>query len=253
MRNVALLARFDGRNYHGWQRQQNGMTVQQRLEEAIASCCGGSHTLYGCSRTDAGVHALSYVCNFHTAASIPTKKLVPALNCQLPGDIRVFDAIEVPDDFHARHSCRGKRYRYLIDPRQVADPFLLGRAWHRPFDLDLSVMRQAASRMLGRHDFSCFMAADHNHKTTQRTIRSLHVDGFGDGLVAVEIEADAYLYNMVRIITGTLFYCGIGKLSVEAIPEILKSRDRTLAGPTAPPDGLYLVEVQYDISLQRKA
>lgn len=253
MRNVALIARFDGRNYHGWQRQQNSMTVQQRLEEAIALRCGEIHTLYGCSRTDAGVHALFFVCNFHTDATIPTDHLVPALNCLLPGDIRVVDAMDVPEDFHARYSCKGKRYRYLIDPRPVADPFLVGRAWHRPYAINLPAMQRAALQMLGRHDFSCFMAAGHNHKTTERTIRSLQVNFVEDGLIAVEIEADAYLYNMVRIITGTLFYCGIDRLPVEKMAEILQSRNRALAGPTAPPDGLYLVEAQYDILLQRKA
>ncbi len=245
-RNIALTLSFEGSAYHGFQRQKNVPSVQQALEEAISYTTGEPCTLYGCSRTDAGVHARHYVCSFRTDNRIPADRLPFALNARLDGDIAVSAAADMPPYFHARHSCSGKEYVYRLLNTPFKDPFLKSRAWHVPNALDLEAMRAGAQQLLGRHDFSAFMAAGNSHKTTVRTVRDLRVTGEPGGEIAVTIYADAYLYNMVRIIVGTLIYCGTGKLLPQDVARILAERIRKHAGPTAPPEGLYLNRVEYD-------
>jgi len=245
MRNIAITLCFDGRRYHGWQCQQNAMTVQQRLEEAIESLTSERVRLTACSRTDAGVHANMFVCNFRTRCTIPTQKLPFALNAKLDGDISVLQAREANAAFNSRFDCVGKEYVYRILNRTFRDPFLCGRAWHYPYGLDIWAMRRAADFIPGRRDFSAFMAQGSSVKTTVRDVKYIEVKKDGD-MVDIYVCADGFLYNMVRIITGTLVWAGRGKIAPEYVGDIISAGKRELAGPTAPPDGLYLNRVFYD-------
>ena len=242
--NIRLRISYDGTQYHGWQRQENALTVQQLIEEAIFKITGSMPSVCGCSRTDAGVHAASYYCNFYSETKIPCEKLPIALNTALPQDVRVEEACYVDDDFHSRFSAKNKTYRYYIRNSRVAGAFS-GRYSHLiPVELDVEKMQQAAKHFVGEHDFTAFMATGGQQKTTVRTVNSLTVEK-NDKMICIEINANAYLYNMVRIITGTLVYVGMGKLTAEEIPEIIESKDRTRAGITAPAKGLFLYEINY--------
>ncbi len=242
--NIRLRISYDGSSYHGWQRQDNALTIQQLIEEAIFKITGNMPSVCGCSRTDAGVHAASYYCNFYSDTQIPCEKLPIALNTALPRDVRVESACYVEEDFHSRFSAKNKTYRYYIRNSRVAGAFS-GRYSHLvPVELDVSKMQQAAKAIVGEHDFTAFMATGSQQKTTVRTVNSLTVEKT-DNMICIEINANAYLYNMVRIIAGTLIYVGIGKLQPRDIPEIIESRDRTRAGITAPAKGLFLYQVNY--------
>ncbi len=247
MKNIAMRLTYDGTNYHGWQFQKNGITIQQTLEEALSNLTGEEIKVTGCSRTDAGVHALDYVMNFKSGTEIPVEKLPYALNYKLNGEIVATDAWEVPDDFNARFSSKGKRYIYRIWNGKMKNPFHRGYSWYLPYNLNVEKMKRAAEFFIGKHDFSAFMAAGGSQKTTVRTIRECSVsqDAELSQLLTVTVEADAFLYNMVRIITGTLAEVGFGKIDAEDIPEIIKSGDRRESGLTAPPEGLFLKEVLY--------
>jgi tRNA pseudouridine38-40 synthase len=215
------------------------------LEQAIAVVTKVSHRINGSGRTDAGVHALGQVVNFRTTASIPTDRFVPALNSVLPRDIVVTEAEEVPLDFHARFSAKRKTYRYWIETGKV--PNVLRRRYSHfvSVPLNLDRLKQAAQRLVGEHDFASFQASGSNVKTTVRRIYRLDVTSNPDGLIEIEVEANGFLYNMVRIIVGTLIEVGRGKLAPEEIDDILAARDRNAAGPTAPPQGLCLLRVDY--------
>lgn len=249
MKKLAMKIRYDGTNYHGWQRQKNAVTVQQVIEEALSDLTGEPVTVTGCSRTDAGVHALEYYFHFESNTSIPTEKLPYALNYRLGEDISAVEAFEVPEEFNARFSAKGKRYIYRIQNAKTKNPFLNRYSWHIPYHLQVEDMIKAAPILEGTHDFAGFMAAGGDQKTTVRTVRVCRVvqDAEMPESITVTVEADAFLYNMVRIITGTLAEVGFGRIRVEELPEILVSCDRTRCGLTAPPQGLFLKKVYYDL------
>lgn len=244
MRNIRLTIQYNGAAYHGWQRQLNAICVQQVIEDIIADITGEEITLYGCGRTDAGVHALKYVCNFHTNTQIPIDKLRLVINHQLPLDICCVEAEQADDGFHSRYDAIGKRYTYKILNREMRDVFLDKQAWYYSRPIDVELMKAAAAPFLGEHDFTAFCSADSTVSSKVRTIHELSVGKDGD-MISIDIKGNGFLYNMVRIIVGTLVYVGIGKLDICDIANIIQSRNRTLAGITAPPQGLYMAEVYY--------
>ncbi len=247
MRRIAMRFRYDGTDYHGWQRQKNGVTVQQKIEEALSELTGEEISVTGCSRTDAGVHALDYVLHFDTDTGIPVEKLPYALNYRLKDDITAIAARQVAEDFHARFSAQGKQYVYHIWNGKQKNPFLMRYSWYVPYDLDVSAMQKAAPAFVGTHDFAGFMAAGGSQKTTVRTVRICEVVQHGEQpeWITVTVEADAFLYNMVRIMVGTLAEIGFGKIRGEDLPQLIAACDRKRCGLTAPPEGLFLKKVYY--------
>ncbi len=239
-----LTLEYDGTGYSGWQRQLNGPSVQQSLEEALTKLLGVTTQVTGASRTDAGVHALGQRAHFDAATTIPPDKLPFAVNTKLPRDIRVLAAQQVKREFHARFDARGKEYGYTILNRRHASALHRDRAAHVPLPLDDERMHAAAQTLLGRHDFAAFQAAGGSAKTTTRTIHRAQVERQGD-LLTLTLKGDAFLYNMVRIIAGTLILIGQQKLPMDSFTQAIKHKDRLLLGPTAPPQGLCLHEVYY--------
>lgn len=245
MRNIKLELRFDGRNYHGWQIQPNAVTVQEKVSSAVSEITKEAIKVFGCSRTDSGVHANHFVSSFKTNSKIPTDRIPFALNSLLPADIVCTGAYEMEESFHAIASAKRKTYLYKIENSHIGNPFLAGLVWHYPAKLDIEKMRLAARYFLGTHDFLGFAAAGFSAKTTERTIYELEVTKDED-IINIKVTGDGFLYNMVRIITGTLVWVGIGKIAPSDIPKIIKSKRRENAGITAPPDGLYLWRVYYE-------
>lgn len=245
IKNIAMRIKYDGTNYHGWQFQENAVTVQSIIEAALCETIGENIKVTGCSRTDSGVHALDYILNFKSQTRIPTEKLPYALNYRLPNDITAVDAWEAPPGFNARFSTNGKRYIYKIWNSVFKDPFLCRYSWHYPYKLCIKSMQAAASHFIGKHDFAGFMASGGQQTTTVRNIRicSVETDTENPELITITVEADAFLYNMVRIIVGTLTEVGCGKILSGDIPAIIKSADRKEGGITAPPQGLFLKKV----------
>ena len=233
--------------YHGWQSQRNGTTVQEIVSDAILRLTGAPPLpeLHGCGRTDAGVHALHYVANFQSDTKIPVDRLPYALRPYLPEDIVCYDASEAAEDFHARFSCLEKKYVYKLYSARISDPFLKNRAYCTPLTMDIAAMQDGAARIVGKHDFACFRASGYTSKGSVRTVFSCTVNTMDDGTVAISVSADGFLYNMVRIIAGTLYYIGIGKLAPTDIDLMLASGDRLAAGITLPPHGLYLDSARY--------
>lgn len=247
-RNIALLVEFDGTLLHGWQSQKTCRSVQVELEKAVLSVMGPSTRLNGCSRTDAGVHADGHVSNFSTNSEMPVEKIALALNSRLPEDVAVKAAAEVPASFHARHDAVAKTYLYRL--WNLPSPPTLRRfdTCHVPRVLDLDRMNAAAKHLEGRHDFSTFMAAGSAAASPVRTLYKVEARREGP-LVILEVRGDGFLYNMVRIVAGTLCSVGFGSLEPDAMPEILASRDRKRAGKTMPARGLSLVKVDYPETL----
>jgi tRNA pseudouridine38-40 synthase len=246
MTNIKLTLEYDGANYHGWQSQARSgtPTIQDTLEQAIHAIAREKIKTCSSGRTDAGVHALGHVANFRTSHAMPPLAWAPALNHLLPRDIRVLESVEVDPDFHARFSALGKLYRYRILCRRQPTALYRGYAWHVNLPLNIVRMRKAAAHLVGRHDFSAFRGSGCGAKTPVRTLRSIEIKRTGDFL-ELSLEADAFLQYMVRNITGTLVEVGLGRFSPGDVRQMLVSRDRTLAGRTAPPQGLYLVSVTY--------
>lgn len=245
MRNVCLKIQYDGTTLHGWQRQKDAMTVQQLLEDAVFALSGETVHFIGCGRTDAGVHALAYICNFHTESTIPDESFPAAMNTKLPACVRVLHAQTVPDEFHAQFDVVRKRYIYKIQTSKVPNVFLSPYTWHCPYSLDIAKMQRAAKHFLGEHDFEGFCASGATVTSFVRTIYALDVIKDGD-TVTVEVSGNGFLYNMVRIIAGTLVYVGSGKIDADDLPQIIESRDRSRAGITAPPHGLYMAGTEYE-------
>ena len=245
MRNIALFLSYLGTDYHGWQMQKNLPTVQETLEKAIQMIVGHSVHVTGCGRTDAGVHAKCYVANFRTTSTIPTDRLPYALNTHLPCDIVVTKAFEVHENFNAIGSCARKEYTYRIYNSRIKNPFYVNRAYFYPKRLDEEVMNRAARMFEGTHDFAAVRSVGTNVRSTVRTIHYCYVERKGE-MLELKVCANGFLYNMVRAITGTVLYAAEGKLTPEDIPVILDSGNRTLAGPTVPPGGLYLTRVWYE-------
>ena len=245
-RTIKLVVEYDGTGLCGWQRQDNGPTVQQHLEEVLAQMTGGPVQVVGASRTDAGVHALGQVASFQTEATIPLEGFRLGMNSLLPPAIAVVSAEEVAADFHARFSARGKRYRYAIWTRSSRAPLCRLQVWHKGgARLDLAAMRAAAAALPGERDWSAFRAAGCTARTSVRRIDSVEVSQPEAHRFEIAVEGNAFLRNMVRILVGTLVEVGQGRIEPGQVAEIVASCDRTRAGPTAPAHGLTLVEVIY--------
>lgn len=244
MHNIKLTLQYDGTSYHGWQTQENAVTVQATVENVIKKLTGTKPQLVGCGRTDTGVHAKKYICNFKSETSIPCDKLPYALNSQLPSNIVCTHAEYADRNFDSRKSAKGKTYTYLIANSQYRNVFYTTRAWHYRYKLDIEEMRKAARHFLGTHDFIGFAASGFTVKTTVRTITDIKIDSDGD-IISISVTGNGFLYNMVRIIAGTLVFAGNGKIKPEDIPDIIASKERKRAGITAPACGLYLTEVFY--------
>ncbi len=257
MRTLKLTLAYDGSAYVGWQRQDNGRSIQGELEAALHDIEERPISVVGAGRTDAGVHALGQVASLEIAHAIEPPALLRALNAKLPDDIRVLQTDVAPREFHARYSAAEKTYRYYVSTGAIAPPFSLRYAWHLPVPLDLGVMRDAAQQLGGRHDFSAFQAVGSAVETTVRTIASVTVSlqpawapwdaaqTTSTAIVAIEVTADGFLRHMVRTIVGTLVEVGRGRRAAGDIVRILASKRRARAGATAPARGLYLVRVAY--------
>ena len=245
MRNIALILMYNGTAYHGWQVQKTEVTVAQTLERGLSMVCGEPVKCTGCGRTDAGVHAEHYVANFRTSSRIPVDRIPFAVNTHIPEDIVVKAAYEVAEDFNAIGSCLKKEYTYRIYNSHIRNAFYVNRAWFYPKHLDETVMQRAASHFVGTHDFAAVRSVGTETRTTVRTVHYFNISRSGE-LIECRVCADGFLYNMVRAMTGTIVYAAEGKLSPQDIPAILESGNRTLAGPTVPPGGLYMTKLWYD-------
>lgn len=246
MRNIRLTLSYDGTDFNGWQTQPGYRTVQETLERAIAKLTGEARVRVNASgRTDAGVHALGQVVNFYTTTHHPPEVLVRAVNAHLPPDVVVREAADVPQSFDANRDAKRKLYRYVIHDGPVPDLFLRRYCSQSRHRLDADIMRRAAEPLKGRHDFHSFETDWPNRMSSVRTITHLSINRFGDWLW-LDVEADGFLYNMVRAIAGTLMNVGRGYWPEGRVAEILNAEDRTLAGPTAPAQGLFLVRVEYE-------
>ena len=245
MERLLLTLRYDGTAYHGWQVQPNGITVQQALQDAVEAVTGVRSGIIGCSRTDAGVHADMFCCTMDTDCPLRGNKLAAALNFHLPRDIAVYDAQQVAADFHPRYMAQGKRYVYRIWNGPQRHPVYEHYALHRHRPLDEKMLHQAAQDFVGTHDFAAFCGAGSAVEDTVRTVRACTVERQGE-LVLFSVEGDGFLYNMVRIMVGTLLEMADGRLPADASPTIIASKNRETAGPTAPAKGLCLQEVFYD-------
>lgn len=244
MRHLMLTIQYRGTNYCGFQVQPNGVSVAQVVQDAIEAVFKRRWPVKGCSRTDAGVHANHFVLSFFTDSPIPCDAVVRALNVHLPPDVAVLDCREIPEGFHPRYDCTGKRYLYQIWNSPVKNPFLTDLALYHKYPLDLSRMQQAADRFVGTHDFSAFCSAGSTVQDTVRTVTEVNVVRSGE-MVTIAVTGSGFLYNMVRIMVGTLLDVARGAISPEEISGIIESRDRSRAGATAPPHGLYLDMVFY--------
>lgn len=247
-RHVRLIVEYDGTGLCGWQRQANGPTVQQHLEDALARLLDHPVAVTGASRTDAGVHARGQVASFRTDRATPLHGIRRGLNSLLPPAIAVRAADDVGDDFHPRFSATGKHYRYTLLNRPDRAPRWHLRAWHRQRPLDLDAMTAAAGALLGEHDFAAFRAAGCTARTTHRRIDRIEIarPAWEPEVVVIDVRGNAFLRNMVRILAGTLVEVGEHRRPIAEVAEILASRDRTRAGQTAPAHGLELMEVSYD-------
>jgi tRNA pseudouridine38-40 synthase len=245
-RNFKIILAYDGTAYSGWQLQKNAATVQGEVEKALLKAFGHRHRLYASSRTDAGVHARAQTANFKTSVNIPAGKIPQALNSLLPGDIAVTSAAEVPTEFHSQFDAVEKHYKYYIYTSRTRDPFRERYSWRVGYPLNMQNMRRSCSVLKGEHDFRAFQAKDKRDRSSVRTINFLRVSSKKkDKIIVIDIKANGFLYNMVRNITGTLVDIGRGYLSPDSMRSILQSRDRKKAGPTAPPEGLFLHHVTY--------
>lgn len=243
-RNLKLIIEYEGTRYHGWQRQGELATIQKILEEKIALITQEKSSVISSGRTDAGVHALGQVANFTTHSGLPVRNLIRGLNSLLPEDIKIRDIAEVDQSFHSRFSARSKTYIYNIYNAPVPSVFFRNHSWYIYEKLNVEKMEEAARCLTGEHDFSSFCAAGHETKTYNRNVAGASFSCEGS-LIRFRIEASGFLKYMVRNIVGTLSYVGKDKLSPACLIDILEARDRTLAGPTAPPHGLFLESVQY--------
>lgn len=244
MKNIQMIIAYKGTRYAGWQRQPNVLTIEEALTGAIEAITGETVTLYGSGRTDAGVHALGQSANFHTESRVPPERFAAALNTKLPEDIRVLSSAEAPEGFHSRYSAKGKVYTYQLYLNPVLSPFYAEYSWHINYPVDVSRMKAASAAFLGEHDFRGFMAAGSSVRETVRTVRAITFEQEG-ALLRLTCTGNGFLYNMVRIMTGTLAEIGMGRIKAEALPGIIASCDRKQAGMTAPPQGLFLREVLY--------
>lgn len=241
---VRLTVAYDGTNYNGWQVQPNGVTVEEKLNEAVSALFGREIQVIGASRTDAGVHSLGNVCCFDVETRMPAEKISYALNQRLPEDIVVQDSCAVSDSFHPRYAKCRKTYEYRILNRRFRMPTRRLDTYFYYYPLDAERMQEAARFLEGEHDFRSFASVHMQTKTSVRTIYRCQVSR-QDDVIAIRVTGDGFLYNMVRIIAGTLVKVGAGEISPKQIPEILAAADRSAAGPTAPAHGLTMIGIEY--------
>ncbi len=247
-RSIALVTEYDGTRFYGWQSQKGGRTVQQTLEQALTRLFSQPVRLTGCSRTDSGVHAAGHVSHFSACGSIPTERIPFALNAVLPEDLAVRLAVDVPAAFHARYDAKAKQYMYKVQNTRWRPALAHRFLYHEPRPLDVRAMRAAATHLLGSHDFTSFMAAGSSAKTTVRHIYDIQVDHDpGPHLITIRVTGDGFLYNMVRILAGTLVYVGLHRYTPDDVPGIISACDRRRAGKTLPARGLTLSAVYYDL------
>ncbi|MBO4396841.1 MAG: tRNA pseudouridine(38-40) synthase TruA [Eubacterium sp.] len=253
MKRILLIIAYDGTDYAGWQRQDNALTVEEILEDALTSLTGEAIDIAGASRTDAGVHAYGNVAVFDTDSPIPPERFAIALNSYLPDAIRVTESMVVPDDFHPRYAESEKTYQYHILNTKIPLPTMSRYAHHVYEDLDVDAMRSASSCLIGEHDFTAFCSAGSQVKSKVRTIYSIDIDVTPlyeesedyDRDICIRITGNGFLYNMVRIIAGTLIEVGLGRFTPERVEQALTQKKRDLAGPTAPAKGLFLEMIDY--------
>jgi tRNA pseudouridine38-40 synthase len=250
MRNLKMIVSYDGAEFSGWQVQPNAITVQGTVASVIGRITGEKVLPQGSGRTDAGVHALAQVMTFVTQSSVPTGNFLKAMNDILPASVRVLEVTEVPPDFHARHSARAKTYRYRIYREAICPPFLARYVWHYPYPLAEEAMARGAGLVMGEHDFTSFAAVDPERgredspASNVRSIFSSSWERLGEEFVYT-VRGSGFLHHMVRNLVGTFILVGKGTLQVEDVTRILKARNRSAAGATAPANGLYLVGVEY--------
>ncbi len=244
MKRILLTLSYDGTAYHGWQIQPNGITVQETVQNALQKLLVSPHGVTGCSRTDAGVHAREFCCHIDCEENIPDSAFLRGLNSLLPSDIAVKGVKEVPPDFHARYSAKGKTYKYRILNSNIKDPFLSRYSWQIERTLDVEKMNEFCSALVGTHDFYAFSSSGRTVEDTVRTITECYTQRDGDEVI-LTVSANGFLYNMVRIIAGTAVEVSDGRIKPEDIHEILASKNRAMAGVTAPPNALMLWKVRY--------
>jgi len=244
-RNIRLVFAYDGTRYHGWQRQKNELTIQAVIEERLQLMTQSPVKLLASGRTDAGVHALSQVCNFKTPSRIPIDTLKRGLNSLLPPDILVKEATVVPLEFHSRYRAKSKIYEYRILNRQNPDIFRRNVLWHIRFPINVEAMSECLSIIRGTHDFSAFKSSGSANTDPVRTILSACIESDEDGVLRIIVEGNGFLRHMVRNIVGTLVEAGTGRMDLKRFVEVLESGDRQMAGRKAPAQGLFLVAVKY--------
>ncbi len=245
MRNIKLTIEYDGKDFNGWQKQPNKLNIQGELERAIGEITKEDNIeLNASGRTDAGVHALGQVANFKTNSSIPVEKFPIAINTKVKKSIVVKSAEEVDERFHSRYNCKQKTYRYVINNSEYGSAIYRNQEYHVPIRLDIEAMKKAIKYFEGEHDFKGFKASGTSSKNSVRKIFKTNIEVHGER-VYIELTGSGFLYNMVRIISGTLVDVGLGKINSEDIPKIILSGDRQQAGKTLPPQGLYLLKVEY--------
>jgi tRNA pseudouridine38-40 synthase len=245
MRNIKLTIEYDGKDFNGWQKQPNKLNIQGTIEKAIESITGEQIDLMASGRTDAGVHAFGQVANFKTESNIPIEKMAIAINSKLKKSIIIKKAEEVEERFHSRLSCKQKTYRYVINNSEYGSAIYRNLECHIPYKLDVDKMKEAAKYFEGEHDFKAFKASGTSSKSSVRKIYKAIVYNENEKIY-IELTGNGFLYNMVRIIAGTLVDVGVGKINPEDIPNIIKEQKRENAGKTLPPQGLFLLEVKYD-------
>ena len=244
MRNIKLTIEYDGKDFNGWQKQPDKLNIQGEIEKAISLVTGEKIDLYGSGRTDAGVHAIGQVANFKTNSNIPINKIAYAINSKLKKSIRIKEAKQVSEKFHSRYNCKEKTYRYIINNSEQGTAINRNLEYHISNPLNIENMKKAAKYFEGEHDFKGFKASGTSSKSSVRIIYKAKVKKEKEKII-IELTGNGFLYNMVRIIAGTLVEVGLGKIDTEIIPEIIESKDREKAGKTLPPYGLYLVSVKY--------
>ncbi len=244
IRKLLITIQYDGSAYHGWQVQSNALTVQEEFQNAVEKVFGSRLDVKGCSRTDSGVHANMYCLTLDTDMDISCSNVVLALNTYLPKDIAVIDCVEAESDFHPRYSCKSKQYIYKIYNGKIRNPFYEKYAYHYRYNLDAEYLNREAQAFVGTYDYSGFCSIKSDVEDTVRTVYSASVKREGE-FVYFTFEADGFLYNMVRIMVGTLLFINEGKIKSGELKDIIMSKDRTRAGKTAPPHGLYLNKVNY--------
>ncbi len=243
MRNLKITIQYNGLNYCGWQKQPDSLGIQGNIERAIYEITRENTSITGSGRTDAGVHALGQVANFKTNSNISAKSMPKALNSQLPKDISIISCEEVPEDFHSRYSAKKKTYRYMVYNSEYRSPICKDISYQVKYDLDYEKMVTESKSLIGTYDFKGFMSSGSSVKDTVRTIYDIKIEK-QDNMIIFEIEGNGFLYNMVRIIVGTLVDIGRGRIK-DSMVEIINSRDRSRSGHTAPPQGLFLKKVDY--------